>query len=67
MPVNMMDKSWLVVPWEYINEYMWKAELNHFLLEPAKVVNNFTGLIEFNDEGAGEELYFDPHFHGGHY
>jgi hypothetical protein len=42
MPVNMMDESRLVVPWEDIDECLRKAELNRSIIDPAKVITTYT-------------------------
>jgi hypothetical protein len=67
VPVNMMDESRLIVPWEEMDEYMKKSELKRFLMDPAEVVTNFTGLTKFDAEELGLDMHYDPQFAGGQY
>ncbi|KIW04533.1 uncharacterized protein PV09_04287 [Verruconis gallopava] len=67
VPVNMMDESRVVVPWEEMEEYMRKAELKRFEMDPVEVISNFTGLTAFDADKSELDMHYDPQFHGGQY
>jgi hypothetical protein len=69
IPVNLMDESRLLVPWETINEYMSKSRHNQNMTPAAEVISNYTGLAAFDhDEKRAEGLeHYDPQWRGGPY
>ncbi|KAF2433526.1 hypothetical protein EJ08DRAFT_57944 [Tothia fuscella] len=67
MPVNMMDESRLLVPWEDINEYMKIATASRNLRPASEVITNFTGLVAFDAAWETSDEPYDPQFKGGHY
>jgi hypothetical protein len=59
VPVNVMDESRLVVPWEEIDEYMTKADLTRKIV-PAKDLKTSFGNLRALDTHPPEA--FDPRF-----
>ncbi|KAI9799163.1 MAG: hypothetical protein M1833_004203 [Piccolia ochrophora] len=52
VPVNGMDESRLVVPWEKIDEYMAAEKKSRQMPPPSEVVQEYTGLRELDAEPA---------------
>jgi hypothetical protein len=67
IPVNMMDESRLLVPWEDINAYMNMSNALKKLTPAKDVISNFTGLAAFDIEDEHSDLPFDPQWTGGQY
>ena len=67
MPVNMMDESRLVVPWEDIDRYMHTANAKRFLMDPLEVIPTYASRDQVDQEKTDEVIPFDPQFHGGQY
>ncbi|KAK2757016.1 hypothetical protein FQN54_004985 [Arachnomyces sp. PD_36] len=61
MPINVMDESRLIVPWETLAEYVHKEQSTRQLQEPENVVSEFTGLAALDEEPVEE---FDPGYLG---
>lgn len=61
VPINVMDESRLVVPWEEIDEYMTKEKLTRRIVEPAHLKTSF-GNLRGLDTHPPEK--FDPRFDG---
>ena len=57
IPINVMDESRVVVPWEDINEYVKVERATRKLVAQPEVVTEYSGLREL-DEDPGEP--FDP-------
>ncbi|QDS69583.1 hypothetical protein FKW77_008320 [Venturia effusa] len=69
VPVNVMDESRLLVPWEEINRYMNNSRPSGALIPADEVVVNFTGLATFDADANrtdGLEPY-DPQWKGAPY
>ncbi|KAJ5084215.1 Lipopolysaccharide-modifying protein [Penicillium alfredii] len=64
MPINMMDESRLVVPWEQINQYIQKEQSSRHLLEAPQVVSEYVTLSPTDLQQAPP---FDPGFIHGNY
>jgi len=67
IPVNMMDESRLLVPWEDINRYMNISLSSKSLTPVAQVVTAYTGLAAFDAEDAHSDDPYDPQWRGGQY
>jgi len=61
MPINYMDESRLLVPWEDINSYVAKEQQARTVVPPLNVVSKFTGLgaVDAARQGDGGKPY-DP-------
>lgn len=62
MPINVMDESRIVVPWEKVAEYVQKERSARKMPEPEDVVTEFHGLSGLDEEETEEE--FDTEFMG---
>lgn len=62
MPINVMDESRIVVPWETIAEYVQKEQSTRRMPEPDDVVTEFKGLGGLGEEPEEE---FDPEYQRG--
>lgn len=58
LPINMMDESRLIVPWEEINEYMGVSMASRNITPVATTITNYTGLLKFDMEEM--DLHYDP-------
>jgi hypothetical protein len=67
IPVNMMDESRLLVPWEDINAYMTMANALKSTPPVVDVISTFTGLAAFDVEDEHSDLSYDPQWSGGPY
>lgn len=69
IPVNVMDESRLLVPWEEINRYVDSSRPSRDLTPFAEVIANYTGLAIFDgDENRTQGLEpYDPQWKGGPY
>jgi hypothetical protein len=68
MPVNMMDESRLIVPWEDIDGYMRKSESMRYLVDPKEVVTEYANREHVDTEAfVDASITLDPQFHGGQY
>lgn len=61
VPINVMDESRMVVPWEEIDEYMTKESLTRKIV-PAEELKNEFGTLHNLDTHPPEK--FDPRFDG---
>ncbi|KAJ5480382.1 hypothetical protein N7530_005891 [Penicillium desertorum] len=59
MPINVMDETRLVVPWEEINEYVQKEQANRVMMKPSGVVHEYMSLNEWDQEDLEP---YDPGF-----
>ncbi|KAJ6091715.1 hypothetical protein N7467_003684 [Penicillium canescens] len=59
MPINVMDETRLVVPWETINEYMDKEGSSKAILDAKDVVSEYMSLSKWDKETLEP---FDPEF-----
>lgn len=69
VPINVMDESRLLVPWEEINELMQKSRPSKSLTPADEVITLYTGLATFDaDANRTEGLKpYDPQWRGGPY
>jgi hypothetical protein len=59
MPINVMDETRLVVPWETITEYIQKEQANRVMPNPSQVKSEYMSLNDWD----GEEVEpYDPGF-----
>ncbi|KAJ5561843.1 hypothetical protein N7535_003694 [Penicillium sp. DV-2018c] len=59
MPINVMDETRLVVPWETVNEYMQTEKANRVMPSPSTVKSEYMSLKEWD----GEEIEpYNPRF-----
>lgn len=59
MPINVMDETRLVVPWETINEYVQKEQANRVMPKASGVVSEYMSLTEWDREDSEP---YDPGF-----
>jgi hypothetical protein len=64
VPINVMDESRVLVPWEDIDQYMKAERASRRITPKPEVITEYTGLQEL-DENPGEA--FDPEWHGGNH
>ncbi|KAH0141601.1 glycosyltransferase family 90 protein, partial [Aureobasidium melanogenum] len=64
IPINVMDESRVVVPWETIDEYMTEEEKSRRIVPASEVVHKFGKTSVAEDE---EVPGFDPQWEGGPY
>ncbi|RYP71922.1 hypothetical protein DL771_004525 [Monosporascus sp. 5C6A] len=60
MPINYMDESRLLVPWEQIQEYVQVERSYRSVVPLDKVMTNYTGLAKVDSKGAVKP--YDPHW-----
>lgn len=62
VPINVMDESRVIVPWEEINDYVERSKKSRKIIPNRQVVKTFTGLKDI-DENPGEpvDLEFIKH------
>lgn len=61
MPINQMDESRMVVPWEVINSLITTEQSSRHLTDPSKTVSEYTSSAEETDS---EDTRFFPRFYG---
>lgn len=66
MPINYMDESRLLVPWEDVDKYVKKEHTMRSLVPKDKVVRKYTGLAHVDARRNMTEPY-DPEWHRGSY
>ncbi|KAF2807159.1 uncharacterized protein BDZ99DRAFT_465089 [Mytilinidion resinicola] len=64
VPINVMDESRLLVPWEDIDQYMKAERASRKIVPKPEVITEYAGLQKL-DENPGEP--FDLDWHGGNY
>ena len=61
MPINVMDESRIVVPWETLGEYVQKEQSLRNMPEPGEVISELSGLSGLDEEPIED---FDPEYKG---
>jgi hypothetical protein len=59
MPINVMDETRLVVPWETINDYIQKEQTSRTMPSPNHVVSEYMSLADWDREDLDS---YDPAF-----
>ncbi|KAH8680597.1 capsule associated protein [Xylariales sp. PMI_506] len=60
MPINYMDESRLLVPWEEIDGYVTKEQSKRVVVPKAKVVSKYTGLAAMDATFNNDTVAYDP-------
>lgn len=64
MPINTLDESRLILPWETVNDYMKMAHGSRKIVAENLTISEFGVTSLFDSEDAP---FFDPEFLGGNY
>ena len=66
LPINVMDESRVVVPWEEINGYMGKEREGRRVLEDEELVTEYSSAAALKKLDAEEKKdgFYDPGFEG---
>jgi hypothetical protein len=59
MPINFMDETRLLVPWEKINEYIKIEEATRRLVPPELAISSYPGLSAVDNS---RDVAYDPHW-----